>query len=753
MKYEDTRRRRRSKLLLIVGFLALTFAIVRAHLAPAQGYELSIYGATPATVWLGVAIALVVSVAVTALRPKGWLVPAALGLAIFATALVVFMPTVRGYFGYGQHDAMTHLGWARGIITGEMEAMDIFYPGGHSAVGLIHTITGISVPRSMMLLVQLLALGYLVFVPLIVRTLVDDLAGTAIAVFAACLLLPVTNISTYLDFHPYTMTTFFFTVILFLLFEYLSRHSRGLANGLTATGLLLLLSTTAAVLFHGQVALNVLILFATIALVQKLYRWLPGGSVFADARSLAMPTVLFGAFYVLWASRYQIVYTMFGKVYDAVAKYVEGQNSPGQGIQSQTDSASSIGVSIVELFMKLFFVKAVFVALGAILVLVALAGRLDDESGERNEAITYFAYGGLVLGPFFLAHFLGSISRYFFRHVGFAMVIATLLGIVMMHSFYRAVAGGKYERSVRTIGAVAILGALLLSLLVVFPSPYIYLSSSGVPQQMHDGYDTAFEYNETDMRWNGIRGAPGRYEDGLRGPSIFPWGEIDEQNLLADNLTTHSPYPYYFAVSEFDRQREIGAYRGATFSEEALNSITDEDDVSKVFSTGELTIYYVDSSNPPEQQDQGGDDGAAGEGTGGEDAGGGDAGEGEGGGDAQSTEAPSSGTSTPIPVVTPEPTATPAPTGGTDTGGDTGGGEAGDGTGGEAGDGTDGGTDAGAGNETGGDTGGETSTPTGGDTGGGTDTPTGGDTGGTQTGTGGNTSASVGFVVPPRVFG
>ncbi|MFC5973831.1 hypothetical protein ACFPYI_21115 [Halomarina salina] len=733
MKYEDSARRRRSKLLLIVGFLGLALAIVRAHFAPATGYELSIYGATPVEVWIGVAIALLVAVAVTALRPRGWLVPTSLGLAILATATVVFMPTIRGYYAYGRADELTHMGWARGIISGEMGAMDIFYPGGHTSVGLIHAVTGISIPHSMMLLVQLLALVFLVFLPLTVRTLVDDRAGTAIATFAACMFLPITNISTYLTFHPYTMTTLFFPVILFLLFEYLSRRSRGLANGVTATGLLLFVGAVGSILYHGQVALNILILFATIALAQKFYQWLPGGSTFADARSLAVPTVLFGAFYVVWASRYQIVYSMFDMVSTSVQKWVEGEAGAGGGsVASTGDSASKVGISIIELFMKLFFVKTVFVALAAILVLVALAGRLDDGPEDRNEAITYFAYGGLVLGPFFLAHFLGDVSKYFFRHVGFAMVIATILGVVMLHSFYRAIAGGKYDGALRAVAAIAIVGGLLLSLIVVFPSPYIYLPSTGTTEAVHDGYNTSFAYNANDTRWNDIRSGPGRFQDAQRTSGVVPWGTVTEKNLIADNLTSHSPYPYYLSISAFNYQREVDAYRGATFSKEALDSISDEDGVSRVLSTGVrsddgtrldngLVVYYVDSSYPP---DRGSDDDASANDSGGE-------GQQTEGPSTQQTQSQPTETRTPIPEVTQAPpsTSTPAAGNGTATGGGT---TAGGG----------GSTDAG-----GGGTGGAQTTT--GTTGGGGGTGDGGDGGSTETGGATTTAPSGGTTTAP----
>jgi len=771
MKHKDSTRRRRAKLLLIVGFLALTIAIVRAHFAPAQGYELSIYGATPITVWLGIGVALVAAVAVTALRPRGWLVPTALGLAVFATALLVFMPTVRGYYAYGQADALTHLGWARSIIAGEMEAMELFYPGGHSAVGVIHAVSGVTIPEAMMLFVQLLALGFLVFIPLTVRRLIDDLAGTAIAVFAACLLTPVTNISTFLDFHPYTMTTFFFAVVLFLLFEYLGRRSRGLANGFTATGFLLFLSAVAAVVIHGQAALNILILFGTIAAVQKFYRWLPGGSVFAEARSLFVPTAMFAGFYALWALRYEIVYTMFGRVYNSVEGYLfASQGQFGEAVGSRTANASDAGISLIEIFMKLFFVRAVFVALAAILVLVALAGRLEDDTGaeDRNEAITYFAYGGLVLGPFFLAHFLGSVSRYFFRHVGFGMVIATILGVVMLHSFYRAVSNDKYERTVRAVAAIAVLGGLLLSLLVVFPSPYISLTTNGVSEQMVDGYDTGFQYDNDDARWTSLRSNSHRYEDALNA-DVLNYDSPSNQNFTDRELTSYAGRPYYLALTQFDYEKEVIAYDGARYNASGFEAVEQSSGVSRVMSNGEFTLYFVDSENPPEPDD-GGD-------AGGNDTA--DEGANDDGDDPPPTEEPES---TPIPEVTPDPTPEPttAPDGGdtagnttdgadggadgdTNTGdGSAGGGGDGanpnDGTADEGGDGantgdgdaggSDGGANAGDGgaNDAGTADDGANDAGTGGGGGAGTG---GGGTGGNQTG--GNTTGSLGVpVLGPR---
>jgi hypothetical protein len=342
------------------------------------------------------------------------------------------------------------------------------------------------------------------------------------------------------------------------------------------------------------------------------------------------------------------------------------------------------------------------------------------------------------------------------------MVIATILGVVMLHSFYRAVASGKYERTVRAVAAIAILGGLMLSLLVIFPSPYISLTTNGVSEQTVDGYATGFEYDNNEARWTGLRSGTHRYEDAV-GADVLNYDSPSNRNFTDRELTSYAGRPYYLALTEYDYQKEVVAYDGAVYSAEAFAAVEQEAGVSRVMSNGEFTLYYVDSERPPEPDDGSADDGndAAGEQTGGEADAGGD----ESGGSEQTGTPEPQGT--PIPEVTPDQTdepnapnddggdgesddggagagdgaATDNSTGdgdGTDAGGDAG---TGDGDGAGTGDGTDDTTDAGDGTDDGGagaDDGGDAGT------GGGTDD--GSSAGGNQTG-GGNTTGSLAFPV------
>jgi hypothetical protein len=304
----------------------------------------------------------------------------------------------------------------------------------------------------------------------------------------------------------------------------------------------------------------------------------------------------------------------------------------------------------------------------------------------------------------------------------------------MLHSFYRAVSNGKYERTVRAVAAIAVLGGLLLSLLVVFPSPYISLTTNGVSEQMADGYDTGFQYDNNDARWTSLRSNSHRYEDALNA-DVLNYDSPSNQNFTDRELTSYAGRPYYLALTQFDYEKEVIAYDGARYNASGFEAVEQSSGVSRVMSNGEFTLYYVDSENPPEPDDgsdAGGNDTA-------DDGANADDGD-EGGDDPPPTEEPES---TPIPEVTPDPT--PEPTAAPDdgdtaentTGGGDGGDDAntGDGTAGDVDDGAtgdDGTNDAGTGGNTGGDT-----------------TTGGGGTGGNQTG--GNTTGSLGLpVLGPR---
>lgn len=599
---------------LVGGFLALAVGLVAAHRAPASGYEVSLYAATPPLFWGGAAAALGVAISGMAVAPQAFERRASLFLGGLTVASVAALPLLRSYRFHGRYDPLTHLGWAKGLASGALSPFELLYPAAHTVSVALSTVGGAPVARSMLVVVWLCALVYLLFVPLCVHLVADDRQGLAVGAVSAFALLPINTISTYLHFHPYTMTTLFFPFFLFFFVALLTRR-HGAGNGtlpgpLGGTNVAVSLVGVGVVLHHPQVALNVVIFVGAVAalrFVESRYLDVPveTGRVYAQFAVLSLA-------FTVWVLQFDAAFELLRRLAGLLVAFLSGA-SPSGVVQHQTNSAEQYGLSLLALFVKLFLVGAVYSALAALFVGVrALAHTpLVDRRPTPSGTVVYFGVAGVVLTVFFGAHLLGELSTYFFRHLGFAMVLATVVGSAALVTLSRRaesrltdLVAGRLRRGSRTalrsLAVVLVAAALLLSLASVFPSPYLYQPGQHVSDQQMTGYEAAFDHRVPGAGVAGISGGPSRFSDALheRLDPRLTWGLGAED--LRGRLTTYTQGDYftrsfyYFAVTEADYEREVIAYRGFEISRARLAAIGSQPGVSRIYANGGVRLYYVE---------------------------------------------------------------------------------------------------------------------------------------------------------------
>jgi hypothetical protein len=655
---------------LVIGYLALGLGVLAAYSSPAEGYELSIYGATPVAFWVALFVVAVVSVSVS-LYDRRYL-PLAVLLGGLGAAAVAGLPLIRGYYFYGRADSLVHLGWVRSINVGN-NPLALFYPGSHLIAASVSKVAGIQVTRAMMLVVWASVLLFYMAVSLCVWFLVPDRRALAAGAFSAFLLLPVTNVSTYLHFHTYSFAMLFVPLVLYFLFTHLiggepregvvkrvgdgggtvSRSSPGFGSetalgvgpiNTVPTSYLLPVASVALVLFHPQMALNVLILLGGITITQHLFRLFRPQHQIAEYRLLTFQTALLVLIFVAWVTTHdwQFVNTAETMV-ESINNFIAGTASTTPRVESQSDSAEAIGTSIWELFVKLFGVGAVYSLLAAGVVLGRVSGLLDRlNTGQSFRStpdtargvITLTFAGILALLPFYAAQLVGSISTYLFRYVGFLMVLATIFGAVgvryllwddsdggdrdrrsagtRLKSVRRLAARVPDGRSILTVAVVLLL--LSLSLATAFPSPFVSLPGSHVPEGEMDGYEQAFASQPagSPVWFGGVRTTSDRYEVALYGAESAPWerevspspkksSPVPQEAMLNGLPMFYANHPekivqrdHYFVVSEADRQREVDAYEELRYSAASFEAVEATPDVGKVRDNGELTVYFVD---------------------------------------------------------------------------------------------------------------------------------------------------------------
>ncbi|MDS0300423.1 hypothetical protein NDI76_16875 [Halogeometricum sp. S1BR25-6] len=598
-----------ARVLLLVGFLAVAGAVLAARSNPATGYEVSIYRATPVAFWVGVLAAATIGV-VVALYAGRWGRITGVGLAGFATMSFAALPFFRGYYYYGTGDALTHLGWAKQMLGPDFGFFDIIYPGGHSLALFLSQTMGVPVRWGMMYAMLTVSLVTLVFVPLAVWVVLPEPRAVVIAAFSAMLMMPINNISTHPHFHAYTLTTLYFPFVLYLLFKHLTRSAEdaSLPEWLSAASLVLPVAVTANVFFHPQVAVNVLVFMGTVLAVGLMWRRhvrvshpaaTDGGG--QHHRLLAGQVLFLFALLVAWAAQYRHTYIYARNILASAMEFLQTGSGAGQAVGRSGGSAQSIGVSLTELFAKLFLVNTAYIVLAGGLVAAIAYGVIRERYADSNAAVTYIGASALTLGPLFAATFVGDVSEYFFRHLGFAMILVAVVGSIALYHLSERLDGTLGEKA-KPVLVVVVVVTMCLSLVTFFPSPYMYHPTSHSTEQQFVGYDATLEHRAEGAAIAGIRHGPGRFTDALNDPYDLDlqWSLSGPVASSVENVThyrgssSERPF-YYLVVSEVARDREVLGFKELRYTSEDFERIEQGANprLSLVQTNGEFATYYV----------------------------------------------------------------------------------------------------------------------------------------------------------------
>lgn len=590
-----------AKAALTVGFVALTVAVLVAHRAPPTGYELSVYDATPTAVWVAVGAALVAATVVAFLSPGGRTGTAALvlgGGAVFVSSLV---PLVRGYYFRGAGDSLTHLGWVRGIVEGAFEPFSLFYPAIHLIGIQVHAVTGVPFTRSLMLMVSFFFLVFLLSVPVAVRAVTGDPRAVTFAAVASWLVLPIDHVGVVFLTYPTAQALFFLPLLIFVLVCYLRRPNgvEGLPFGASPFGVLLALMGAGIVLIHPQQAANVLVLLGTVAAIQFVSRWRGADAPFARHRSTYAQTAFLGVVFTAWA-------TSRPKFTGTVESIMRNITTPGAGsvgtISQRNGSLQQVGASLTDLFVRLYLVEAAFALLVAGFVLLVWLDRLDQRPDTRA-VVTYLGTALVPMTVLFAVYFVAT-PTYGFRQAGTLMVFATLLGGVALAHVDGRLGSLLPASTGRSVVAVVLAVALVLSMVTLFPSPFVLKSSGHVSEAQMNGHQFALEHRGEGMYYSSLilsakwsryadvtNGVPERSSEvqfaGSRSGNLPP--EVFNEGRISDAYADER----YLKVSSADYQREIVMYDEFRYKAEGFRRLDGQRGLDKVESTGPFELYVI----------------------------------------------------------------------------------------------------------------------------------------------------------------
>lgn len=575
-------------ILTISGYLLAAVAAIVAHNAPATGHELSIYAETPLSFWVcvGGIVTIAVSSGIYGSRFRHGVI-----LGSLLLLMLVALPIIRGYH-YLSADAMTHLGIAKLIGSGGA-ALQQFYPMTHILAIVLHETTGLALRLSLMLLTPIFVLVFLIFVALSVTELgFQETRWDAVAIgfFSGFLVLPVNWFGVNLKPHPHTFATLAVVLPLFILF-------RSWNNGSYRYGLLLLFIYPFLIMLHPQQAVNLLLMLIMISLVIFIFRsqskLIPQeyrGAVTEQSRFHYIQPVILGLLTLAYLSYFDLVEETVGTV---VVNVFSGTIFDNTAVSSQSQSLSTIGVSVVELVLKIFGPGIVFGLIAGLIVGRSLKHILENRGSQHDQIVLAVALMALPLAIGFVVFYVGNFERLFLRYIGASMVVVTLLGGVGIARGFSKFDSGRS----RLVIALVMGGLLVASIPTVQPSPYIVMSSGQITESSMEGYDTVFTYRHEGIELESIRTPTYRYEEAVRGKKVSHVHELPPYHFADHSLPQFYTSDRYLVVTERTRDIDIRLYEGFRYTKDDFAYLNSDPSISKVLSTGDLDLYLVYSTN------------------------------------------------------------------------------------------------------------------------------------------------------------
>lgn len=596
-----------SKVALITGFLAFTVAILVAYTTPANGYELSVYRSTPAAFWGGIGIGFLAAIGTLFGTDGRRLVDAAMGLLTLCALAVVSVPIIRSYFFYGAGDSMTHLGWAREMVRGDIGADGILYPAVHLISVFFAELTGLELTNTLQYTPMLIfPLLYLVAMPLCVQYFTESRWAGIVGLFAAVLLIPINKISVHIVSHPSSQAILFSPFVLFLLFRYLTEDTDGFPLT-TPVGASFAIAAIGLIFVHPQEAMVFLSMLVAIFGIQLLVRRYAPDREIATHRSLLAHILVIGGVFSVWILQHDRAINRMISIYESI---VVAGGETLQETDARGASLSALGGSFEELFIKLFAVTVVFCLLAAGIMLANMWGKLDAEKIQRNAIVTYLSIGLIPPTLIFAVIFFAAQGDHYFRIFGFIMSVVTLVGAVALTGIFDRVDRIGVRNSAVfsrqwVFGALAVVLIVMLAaqMVAVHESPYMYQSNKQVTDAEMSGHEIAFEYHDDETVMTGIRSGPRRYIDAHYGATTastsleFPGYRSGVSGpVFNDNLTTAYEEDRYLVIKESDYDQEVELYDELRYKKEAFRRLGTEPEINRVQDNGEFRLYRINGT-------------------------------------------------------------------------------------------------------------------------------------------------------------
>ena len=603
-----------TKIIATIGFLCIALALFVIAITPlASGYEISIYNVYPQYFWLLLIVAIACGIIIlvyhtfTKSQSQWWLT--GFSLILSTNLVILLLPFFRGYttFARTRGDELTHIGYIKDILfTGHFalagESGANHYPVIHILGGDFSLINGINPELLTVLLPVFFTLFYMFSIYLLSREISSSLGQIIlITAFGSLLLFRHEN----LMLAPSVVCFYMLPFTLFLFYK-----SRISTNRLKYSLLLILVLLLMPFLHPGEGSLFLIITFLCIGFSLWLYfiikkpssKDCSSRSVLKNISSINPILILFATWFA-WFSAYSIFSGTVGNTVNWIVNQIGTTTS-----MEYSSLLAKAGLSlfeIVELFFKMWGQTITYCLVAAVISILVwkkfLSSKCKINVWQFSFSFLFIVFVTLLLISFFTR----SIWLDYNREIRYVFFAATILNGLYLYNLIH----NKHKIMCAFLTFLLLMIPATIGVFNTFPSPIVVEANSQVTEMEMIGMEWFFGYRDDSLLiddrgvpqirfWAALHGAASHTSNIRHYPSDSPpdhFGYL-ENDTYGESYTKDR----YYVDCKLSRI----IYLEVAPEYKLLWKITPEDfyrldnedsSVSKLYSNGELWVYYVQS--------------------------------------------------------------------------------------------------------------------------------------------------------------
>ncbi|MCZ7370203.1 MAG: hypothetical protein O8C66_06810 [Candidatus Methanoperedens sp.] len=578
------------KIISIVFFILLSYALYVIYRSPAEGNELSIY--TPyINVWIILLSGMVFSlfsleyiVSIKKNTPNRYIVSLLLLLIIW---IILIMPQLRGYALYGRDDSNTHLGIVIDIIKYGHLGEEV-YPIIHLIIVTITYFTDIEAQTIIQYMGPLFSMFSLLFIYALSYYIFKD-AGKSIFIVAISVF-PIANIES----TPNRLAELTIPIVLLLYIKYKYEPRVSISA-------LLIIFTILYPLYHPISSLLLILSFLGSDIINFVLKQSKLNFNSSNCCKWSILPLISLVIIFLWFWNH---YSFWDYNIGNVIRWFGGEiiNS-GSRTKEVLTLFDKYHINFFELLIKVWSHQIVYISISALAIFMMFE-RIIRPNKNRKFDITVIEKlvlsSSWIIIPMILAvglMFVPSTASpdRMLRYVG-------ILSTIFVGWFFFDIR----KKPVRMLLLMFIVVLMVNSALVIHPSPYIHVPNSQVTKMEFDGMAWFFEHRNQGIEIKNIFERYFRFADAMLGikatSSSNLIGNYYDQQILDhfgyDNYTKigdSNHNTFYLLLGKFDESVHLHMFNAVNaFNSGDFDKIYNYDSsANKIYSNNEFTVFLI----------------------------------------------------------------------------------------------------------------------------------------------------------------